>query len=102
MQSAPLGPPRLRLRSGVGVTMARAAASLMGTTWMSAHSCQSLTAAGCIHCTEAHVRSLVGSNGRSVVWPTSPARSNKLCEICAAAHSMRAFGVPSHTTRKLG
>eukprot|EP00965_Chrysotila_dentata_P013406 443718-Pleurochrysis_carterae.AAC.2 len=50
----------------------------MGTTCMSAHSCPSLTAAGTIHCTEAHVRSRVGSKGRSGGWPTSPARSSRL------------------------
>eukprot|EP00965_Chrysotila_dentata_P186911 6171089-Pleurochrysis_carterae.AAC.1 len=62
---------------------------------MSAHSCQSLTAAGCIHCTEAHVRSRVGSNGRSGGWPTSPARRRRLCATRAAAHSTLACGVPS-------
>eukprot|EP00965_Chrysotila_dentata_P200519 6180027-Pleurochrysis_carterae.AAC.2 len=54
MPSAPLGPPRCRLRIGIGTALARAAVSLIGTTCMRAHSCPSLTAAGGIHCTEAH------------------------------------------------
>eukprot|EP00965_Chrysotila_dentata_P202956 6181427-Pleurochrysis_carterae.AAC.1 len=94
MPSAPRGPSRCRLRSGIGTALARAAASLMGTTWMSAHSCPSLTAPGDIHCTEAHVRSRVGSKGRSGGLPTSPARSSKLCATSAAAHSTLACGVP--------
>eukprot|EP00965_Chrysotila_dentata_P200916 6180260-Pleurochrysis_carterae.AAC.1 len=103
--SAPRGPSRCRLRSGIGVAFARTAASLMGTTWISAHSCPSLTVAGCIHCTDAQVRSRVGSKGRSGGCPTSPARSSRLCATSAAAHSIRACGVPpqppiSSITRK--
>eukprot|EP00965_Chrysotila_dentata_P133127 4401725-Pleurochrysis_carterae.AAC.1 len=88
--SAPRCPPRWRRRSGIGVALSRAAASLMGTTWISAHSCPWLTALGCIHCTELHVRSLVGSKSRSAGRPNSPARSSRLCAKSAAAHSMRA------------
>eukprot|EP00965_Chrysotila_dentata_P110376 3646657-Pleurochrysis_carterae.AAC.2 len=95
MPSAPRGPPRCRLRSSVGVAFARALASLMGTICTRAHSCPSLTAAGRIHCTEANVRSRVGSNGCSGGGPTSPARSRRLWATSAAAHSTRACKVPS-------
>eukprot|EP00965_Chrysotila_dentata_P100816 3330195-Pleurochrysis_carterae.AAC.1 len=67
----------------------------MGTTCTRAHLCPSLIAAGDIHWTEAHVRSRVGSKGRSGGWPTSPARNNRLWATSAAAHSTRACGVPS-------
>eukprot|EP00965_Chrysotila_dentata_P033137 1104110-Pleurochrysis_carterae.AAC.1 len=94
MPSAHRNLPRWPRRSGIGVALAHAAASLMGTTWSSAHSCPSLTAAGCIHCTEAQVRSRVGSKGRSDGWPTWPARNSKLCATSAAAHSTLACGDP--------
>eukprot|EP00965_Chrysotila_dentata_P223892 6193859-Pleurochrysis_carterae.AAC.2 len=66
----------------------------MGTTQTSAHSKPSLAADGCIHCTDAHVRSLVASNSLSVGCPSSPARSSKLCASSAAAHSIRTRAEP--------
>eukprot|EP00965_Chrysotila_dentata_P129708 4288295-Pleurochrysis_carterae.AAC.1 len=92
--SAPRAPSLCLRRSGMGSFWCRAAASLIGNTCTSAHSCPSLIADGCIHCTEAHVRSRVLSNSRSVGWPTSPARSSRLWARSAAAHSIRATRVP--------
>eukprot|EP00965_Chrysotila_dentata_P205473 6182976-Pleurochrysis_carterae.AAC.1 len=88
--STPRAPPLWRRRRGIGVAFLRTAVSLIGTTCTRAHSWPSLTADGCIHCTEAHVRSRDGSNSRSVGCLTSPARSSRLCASRIAVHSIRA------------